>query len=140
MGEAVWFKVHKIAMSTTVVLGLLGLVPVLVDRGVDPIRRMEYHPMVGLATLAIALAQPAVAYLRPGKVGGRRARPPGAPLTPLAPLAPRSTPGAPCSTPSTPPSATPPSSSPSPPSSWWSNYPHQTRSPTWPQDLSAMAS
>ena len=88
MGEAVWFKVHKIAMSTTVVLGLLGLVPVLVDRGVDPIRRMEYHPMVGLATLAIALAQPAVAYLRPGKVGGRRARPPGAPLTPLAPLAP----------------------------------------------------
>ena len=92
MGEAVWFKVHKMAMSTTVVLGLLGLVPVLVDRGLDPIRRLEHHPMVGLATLAIALCQPAIAYLRPGKVGGWRARPPGSPLaTPVLrrPLLPR---------------------------------------------------
>ena len=68
MGGAVWFKTHKLAMISTLVLSVLGMVPVFIDRKFDPIKRLEYHPMVGLATIAICLCQPVIAYFRPGKV------------------------------------------------------------------------
>ena len=57
MGGAVWFKTHKLAMIATLVLSVLGMVPVLIDRTLEPIKRLEYHPMVGLATIAICLCQ-----------------------------------------------------------------------------------
>ena len=68
MGGAVWFKTHKLAMISTLVLSVLGMVPVFIDRKLDPIKRLEYHPMIGLATIAICLCQPVIAYFRPGKV------------------------------------------------------------------------
>ena len=68
MGGAVWFKTHKLAMISTLVLSVLGMVPVLIDRKLDPIKRLEYHPMVGLAVIIICLCQPVIAYFRPGKV------------------------------------------------------------------------
>ena len=68
MGGAVWFKTHKLAMISTLVLSVLGMVPVLIDRKLDPIKRLEYHPMVGLAVVVICLCQPVIAYFRPGKV------------------------------------------------------------------------
>jgi hypothetical protein len=55
-------------MVLCIVLGLLGLAPVIVDRGLRPIRQLVPHSMVGLATLVIALCQPVIAYSRPGKV------------------------------------------------------------------------
>jgi len=67
MGGAVWFKTHKLAMIATLVLSLLGMVPVVIDRKLDPIKRLEYHPMVGLATVVICIFQPIIAYFRPGK-------------------------------------------------------------------------
>jgi len=67
MGGAVWFKTHKLAMIATLVLSVLGMVPVFIDRKLEPIKRLEYHPMVGLATIAICLCQPVIAYFRPGK-------------------------------------------------------------------------
>lgn len=42
--------------------------PVVIDRKLDPIKRLEYHPMVGLATVVICIFQPIIAYFRPGKV------------------------------------------------------------------------
>ena len=88
MGGAVWFKTHKLAMIATLVLSLLGMVwfvanpqsriqlstskvPVVIDRKLDPIKRLEYHPMVGLATVVICIFQPVIAYFRPGKVSKR---------------------------------------------------------------------
>ena len=68
MGGAVWFKTHKLAMISTLVLSVLGMVPVLIDRKLDPIKRMEYHPMVGLAVIVICLCQTVIAFFRPGKV------------------------------------------------------------------------
>ena len=68
MGGAVWFNTHKLAMIATVVLSVLGMVPVIIDRKLEPIKRLEYHPMVGLAVIVICLCQPVIAYFRPGKV------------------------------------------------------------------------
>ena len=62
-------------MVTTVVLAILGMVPVVIDRGVEPITRLEYHPMVGLGTLVIVIVQPFIAAFRPGKVGIPSVRP-----------------------------------------------------------------
>ena len=71
LGEAVWFKTHKLAMSLTLLLGLAGLVPIIIDRGLTPITSLEYHPIVGLIAIIIAICQPVIAYFRPGKVGGQ---------------------------------------------------------------------
>ena len=68
MGGAVWFNSHKLAMISTLVLSVLGMVPVIIDRKLEPIKRLEYHPMVGLAVVVICLCQPVIAYFRPGKV------------------------------------------------------------------------
>jgi hypothetical protein len=56
-------------MSLALVASLVGLVPLLVDRGVTPLQQRVIHSILGTVTLILAFIQPILAFFRcaPGK-------------------------------------------------------------------------
>ena len=67
MSVAVWFQVHRVSMILCVLLSAAGLVPVIIDKKLQPIKDQKLHPLLGLTVLVVAFIQPIIAYFRPGK-------------------------------------------------------------------------
>ena len=67
MSVAVWFHVHRVSMILCVLLSLAGLVPIIIDKKLQPIKDKRLHPLLGLTVLVVAFLQPIIAYCRPGK-------------------------------------------------------------------------
>ena len=67
MSVAVWFQVHRVSMILCVLLSVAGLVPVIIDKKLQPIKDQKLHPLLGLTVLVVAFVQPIIAYFRPGK-------------------------------------------------------------------------
>ena len=67
MSVAVWFQVHRVSMVLCVFLSIAGLVPIIIDKGLQPIKAQKLHPLLGLTVLVVAFIQPIIAYFRPGK-------------------------------------------------------------------------
>ena len=67
MSVAVWFQVHRVSMVLCVLLSVAGLVPIIIDKGLQPIKAQKLHPLLGLTVLVVAFIQPIIAYFRPGK-------------------------------------------------------------------------
>lgn len=67
MSVAVWFQVHRVSMILCVLLSVAGLVPIIIDKGLQPIKAQKLHPLLGLTVLVVAFIQPIIAYFRPGK-------------------------------------------------------------------------
>ena len=67
MSVAVWFQVHRVSMVLCVLLSVAGLVPIIIDKSLQPIKAQKLHPLLGLTVLVVAFIQPVIAYFRPGK-------------------------------------------------------------------------
>jgi hypothetical protein len=69
LGKDAWFRLHQVLMSLALVASLVGLVPLLVDRGVTPLQQRVTHSILGTVTLILAFLQPILAFFRcaPGK-------------------------------------------------------------------------
>ena len=67
MSVAVWFQVHRVSMVLCVLLSVAGLVPIIIDKNLQPIKAQKLHPLLGLTVLVVAFIQPVIAYFRPGK-------------------------------------------------------------------------
>ena len=64
LGKDAWFRLHQGAMTLALLLSLVGLIPLLVDRGVAPLQQAVTHSIVGLVTLLLAFLQPLIAAFR----------------------------------------------------------------------------
>merc|ERR1719348_1774851 len=67
-GADIWFRAHQVSMSLAVVGSIVGLVLILVEKGLGPLKTLDYsHPAIGLPTVLISFVQPVIAFFRPGK-------------------------------------------------------------------------
>jgi hypothetical protein len=64
-----WFPVHQACMSLALILSLVGLIPMLVEKGVEPLAKGMAHSIVGIIAICLAFVQPVLAFFRcsPGK-------------------------------------------------------------------------
>jgi hypothetical protein len=69
LGKDAWFRLHQLTMGLALVASLVGLVPLLVDRGVTPLQQRVIHSILGTVTLILAFIQPMLAFFRcaPGR-------------------------------------------------------------------------
>ena len=63
----VWFRIHQICMSLAVIFSIAGIIPVLIEKKLEPIKDQKYHPLLGVTVLVIAFLQPIIAFFRPNK-------------------------------------------------------------------------
>ena len=63
----VWFRIHQICMVLAVTFSLAGIIPILIEKKLEPIKDQKYHPLLGLTVLVVAFIQPIIAFLRPAK-------------------------------------------------------------------------
>jgi ABC-type Mn2+/Zn2+ transport system permease subunit len=68
-GKELWFPLHQACMGLALILSLVGLIPMLVDKGVKPMAEGLAHAIVGIIAVALAFVQPVLAFFRcaPGR-------------------------------------------------------------------------
>ena len=64
IGKDVWFTTHQILMVSALVFSILGMIPIIIDKGLDPIKEKVSHSLVGVAALVLAFLQPLLAMAR----------------------------------------------------------------------------
>jgi hypothetical protein len=64
LGKDAWFRLHQLCMSLALILTLVGLIPLLVDKGVEPLTEGVAHAIVGLVTVLLGFVQPVLAFFR----------------------------------------------------------------------------
>lgn len=64
LGKDVWFTTHQILMTFALVFSILGMIPIIIDKGLDPITDKVTHSLVGVAALVLAFLQPLLAMAR----------------------------------------------------------------------------
>ena len=51
-------------MTLALVFTFVGVIPMLVEKGVEPIKEGVAHALVGLVTICLAFVQPVLAFFR----------------------------------------------------------------------------
>merc|ERR1719219_1144631 len=67
LDKDLWFRLHQFFMYSAVVLTVIGIIIIVVDKGLAPFEGVNInpHPVFGLIAFLGALAQPIMAYFRP---------------------------------------------------------------------------
>ncbi|XP_016134454.1 putative ferric-chelate reductase 1 isoform X1 [Sinocyclocheilus grahami] len=71
LGQKVWFQLHRMLMTITVLLTLVGFVLPFMYRG-GWSKRAGIHPYLGCVVMALAVIQPVMALFRPAPDASRR--------------------------------------------------------------------
>lgn len=71
LGQKVWFQLHRILMTLTVLLTLVGFVLPFMYRG-GWSKQAGLHPYLGCVVMALAVIQPVMALFRPAPDASRR--------------------------------------------------------------------
>ncbi|XP_051970589.1 putative ferric-chelate reductase 1 isoform X1 [Xyrauchen texanus] len=71
LGQKVWFQLHRMLMTLTVLLTLVGFVLPFMYRG-GWSKRAGIHPYLGCVVMALAVIQPLMALFRPAPDASRR--------------------------------------------------------------------
>ena len=71
-----WFRLHQLFMSCTVLSTIAGIVVIAIDRGSVPLSleqvKKNPHPALGLVCVITAFIQPLMALLRPHPESDKR--------------------------------------------------------------------